>query len=125
MLFHPYSLHGALMSFITHYHFYLSTLSIRLFYLHYSNMLISLPYLIGWGGQEWTYHSIIKLLTTLSTSGQIFHQELIFRFANSLITHSLSRLYKLFVCSFVYSNHFFVRHIDTWNALPIAIISVP
>ena len=34
-------------------------------------------------------------------------------------------LYKPFVRSSVYSNHFSIRHIDTWNALPTSIINAP
>ena len=34
-------------------------------------------------------------------------------------------LYKPFVRSYVYSNHFFIRHSDTWNALPTSIINAP
>ena len=40
----------------------------------------------------------------------------------SSYTHTL---YKPFVRSSLYSNHFFIRHTDTWDALPASIINAP
>ena len=46
---------------------------------------------------------------------------------SGLSTHSshTHTLYKPFVRSSVYSNHFVIRHIDTWNALPTSVINAP
>ena len=66
------------------------------------------------------YYKIIDNLTSLKTD------ELFTKNSPSGLPTRLSHthtLYKPFVRSSVYSNHFFIRHINTWNALPTSIIN--
>ena len=68
------------------------------------------------------YYNIINILTCLNPDEYFTKNSPSGLPTRSSHTHTL---YKPLVRSSVYSNHFFIRHIDTWNALPTSIINAP
>ena len=68
------------------------------------------------------YYKIINKLTCLNPDEYFTKNSPLGLPTRSSHTHTP---YKPLVRSSVYSNHFFIRHIDTWNSLPTSIINVP
>ena len=68
------------------------------------------------------YYKIINNLTCLNPDEYFTKNSPSDLPTRSSHTHTL---YKPLVRSSVYSNHFFIRHINTWNALPTSIINAP